>query len=377
LEARLDVLANVSEELKDYHPGTDGRVLDLVHPSMYPFIAGKSWIKDAAGNVHLSEPKKQAIVKAKINPWERRGTRDDDGFVKEEVDPSPVAGKLDSMGRPYEDSLYQWMPAEFKVNKDGTTEALSYINNLDPNHPKGLYQNICDILSIFMPVFSKCVGDQGDRVKVIFKACNYVLKPGAGHHEGVWHVEGMSHEHIIASGIYYYSASPFIMDKGLSFRKVRDEDYSEYSRDEPPEDGVTDGMEMNIEIGTVDTRPGRLIVFPNTLQHKVQDLVNRSKTQTAYRKIICFFLVDKTASVVTTSQVAPQQWPAQLPKFRQCVSDVGGLPTAVANLVCEYVHNGFTADEAVHHRAELMRQRKFFINEKNQEWQREFSLCEH
>jgi hypothetical protein len=52
---------------------------------------------------------------------------------------------------------------------------------------------------------------------VITKACNYVLKPGQTY-EGVWHKEGMQHEHIIASAIYYYQNSPCLEDSGLAFR---------------------------------------------------------------------------------------------------------------------------------------------------------------
>jgi len=49
------------------------------------------------------------------------------------------------------------------------------------------------------------------------------MKPGQVY-EGVWHVEGMSHEHIIASAIYYYSTSPNVRGPGLSFRRLRDEE---------------------------------------------------------------------------------------------------------------------------------------------------------
>lgn len=37
-------LENVPESQKDWHPGSDGKVLDLVHPSLFPLIYGKSRI---------------------------------------------------------------------------------------------------------------------------------------------------------------------------------------------------------------------------------------------------------------------------------------------------------------------------------------------
>lgn len=42
LKACVQSLEDVPEKYKDYHPGSDGKVLDLVHPSLFPLIYGKS-----------------------------------------------------------------------------------------------------------------------------------------------------------------------------------------------------------------------------------------------------------------------------------------------------------------------------------------------
>jgi hypothetical protein len=60
----------------------------------------------------------------------------------------------------------------------------------------------------------------GRRVQVIVKAANYVLQPGQ-EYEGSWHVEGMRHEKIVASGIYYYSTTPNLPETCLAFRERR------------------------------------------------------------------------------------------------------------------------------------------------------------
>ncbi len=39
---------------------------------------------------------------------------------------------------------------------------------------------------------------------------------------GVWHVEGMPTEQIIASAIFYYESSSLLEDDGLMFRRERD-----------------------------------------------------------------------------------------------------------------------------------------------------------
>jgi len=42
LKAAVRKLEDISETCKDYHPGSDGKVLDLVHPSLFPLIYGRS-----------------------------------------------------------------------------------------------------------------------------------------------------------------------------------------------------------------------------------------------------------------------------------------------------------------------------------------------
>ena len=42
LKAAVRILEDVPDIYKDYHPGSDGKVLDLVHPSLFPLIYGKS-----------------------------------------------------------------------------------------------------------------------------------------------------------------------------------------------------------------------------------------------------------------------------------------------------------------------------------------------
>ena len=42
LQAAARSLEDVPEVYKDYHPGSDGLVLDLVHPSLFPLIYGRT-----------------------------------------------------------------------------------------------------------------------------------------------------------------------------------------------------------------------------------------------------------------------------------------------------------------------------------------------
>lgn len=42
LQAAARDLENVPEKYKDWHPGSDEKALDLVHPSLFPLIYGRS-----------------------------------------------------------------------------------------------------------------------------------------------------------------------------------------------------------------------------------------------------------------------------------------------------------------------------------------------
>jgi len=42
LIAGVKALEDVPDEKKDWHPGSDGKVLDLVHPSLWPLVYGRT-----------------------------------------------------------------------------------------------------------------------------------------------------------------------------------------------------------------------------------------------------------------------------------------------------------------------------------------------
>lgn len=42
LLSAVKILEDVPEGEKDWHPGSDNKVLDLVHPLLYPLVYGKS-----------------------------------------------------------------------------------------------------------------------------------------------------------------------------------------------------------------------------------------------------------------------------------------------------------------------------------------------
>lgn len=119
----------------------------------------------------------------------------------------------------------------------------------------------------------------------------------------------------------------------------------------------------------------------------------------AYRKILVFFLVDPTSSILSTANVPPQDrtW-----FTKQIVREAGeegksgqyddeklGLFTKnrsyfqlleynVLDQIMDKLKFPISASVAKHVREELMEERKLIVDSNNKElFEREFSLCEH
>lgn len=139
-------------------------------------------------------------------------------------------------------------------------------------------------------------------------------------------------------------------------------------------------------LGSVKTLEGRLITFPNILQHQVQPFELADRTKPGHRKIVVLFLVDPNVRVISTASVPCQQldwWKdANITRSVQPGSNRGlldSLPIEVQNQVFDQVE-GFpiSLEEAKKLRLELMEERKkFVLDSQRMIEERVFSLCEH
>lgn len=224
-------------------------------------------------------------------------------------------------------------------------------------------------------------------LQVIVKLANIELTPTKPRYEGgSWHVEGQLNEHICATALYYY-ANENITTSQLSFRQQSDAvsatemDY-EQDRHEflPAVFGCHQGGPGVQVVGGVKTIEGRLLTFPNILQHQVQpfELVDPSKP--GHRKILALFLIDPNRRIISTANVPPQQrdW------WRDAVAGTPGhsfgkLPVELQRHICDFVEEfPISLDEAKEIRLELMEERKRFVVDQGTAFESlEFSLCEH
>ncbi|KAK6503869.1 hypothetical protein TWF481_008872 [Arthrobotrys musiformis] len=113
-------LENVPDDQKDWHPGSDGQVLDLVHPSMWPIIYGRSV-----------------------------------GIIDGKPIKLPDSAILDSFS-----DNFCWLPSEFEVGTDGKVKIASYINNLSTADQQKLFYPILErIFQRFVPLFNHVLAD--------------------------------------------------------------------------------------------------------------------------------------------------------------------------------------------------------------------------
>lgn len=109
-------------------------------------------------------------------------------------------------------------------------------------------------------------------------------------------------------------------------------------------------------LGSVLTRSGRLLAFPNVLQHQVQPFKLADPSKPGHRKILAMFLVDPYVRIPSTANVPPQQkdwWASQLLKMERFNS----LPGEIFNLIMELVEFPLSWEDAEEIREDLMDER--------------------
>eukprot|EP01083_Nonionella_stella_P132901 404076_1 len=375
LMLQIDALADNTNTEADYHPHSNGIVRDLVHPALYSYVKGVS-------STHNLEAVPPATFSQSVE-WNGEYSLPDD----------PKEG-FDYWGREYEASAkYQWLPTYFDIAADGSCSIADYINNLVPRGDyEPLYESLSQLFSQALPLIESVFSYgrsvrprirfdtaeeeldfddtppsplkevyhslRGERLQVITKIVDYELKPGQTY-EGVWHVEGMSHEEIVATAIYFIHRDDDIKGGDILFKRAFHMDEAQFifsnvnqSRPAPLDQMIEDGLSP---LGTAKTLSKRLLVFPNSHVHKVSKLentnvpsVDTNETDSVQkRRIIVFFLINPEKRIVSTREVPPQQ------------KEFGG---------------SMSREDAMEHRLKLMKERKYT----KQDWNvREIELCEH
>ncbi|KIO34043.1 hypothetical protein M407DRAFT_227263 [Tulasnella calospora MUT 4182] len=432
LKAAVKILEDVPEDQKDWHPRSDDQVLDLVHPSLYPIVYGRTF---RYPEVTKPGDRKIADFQPIIAPNSSTTPGEDWSFSKK----------------------FAWLSTDFKIAKDGSSaKAVSYINNLHPSHTE-LYSVIEALVARFSFLFDRvltdlvcysessnrriiedysykdddddgperlpdetqqdyeirvenwkwerpmsvptvlecgCISDisfrskshtiQGKEVQVIVKLANIHLTPEKPFYPGdSWHVEGMANERILASGIYYYD-SENISESELQFRTVVTA--ADLSHEEDDAIGVQRvwGLERfgpaNQIVGATPTPAGRCLAFPNIYQHKVAPFWLEDETKPGYRKILALFLLDPEHPRFSTTDILPQQaeWYELAMQQAPATSPFRKLPAEIMREITRQLPNLMTLDEAKKYRLELMDERTAFVGTQDERYfASDFNFCEH
>ncbi|KAI0366059.1 hypothetical protein BV20DRAFT_688499 [Pilatotrama ljubarskyi] len=268
-------LEDIPEEEKDWHPGSNNQVLDLIHPSLFCLRLGRSFVYDPQPG--HTDPLRQLTLDQYFSRRPDIGRRTEDVWQRRHGDSLLLFDYTVS-------KAYQWLPTDFAVSDDGQVRPKGYINNLHPERHSAAYETISSALKWFIPLFERVISDQlspppppifpiepqmwydhpeaqwpedmdhgpeleewervhhwplipdavpfqppdaderatlrlkGRTIQVIVKMANIVLTPdNPTYPGGSWHVEGMANEKVVATGIYYYG-SENITESKLMFR---------------------------------------------------------------------------------------------------------------------------------------------------------------
>ncbi|GAA6040319.1 hypothetical protein JCM8097_009419 [Rhodosporidiobolus ruineniae] len=416
----------------DWHPGSNEQVLDLVHPSLFPLRYGVTPVRSEgedgktkveaapeARNAEHSRSKKFQWLPSDVQVNEN-GEATFSSYINN-LHPDhhapfyPVLSSLLTRFLPLFErvlsSLQRPAPRRIEINYDVASSwyGAEYEGDEDADDYWDKYEEFMEKRELRLPEPEKFdmgkkeewakkeVEDgpafplKGRKLQVITKIASIHLtpeKPSYG--GGVWHVEGMQNEEIVASGIYYFDQEN-ITESQLAFRGTFSDDLLPY---EQSDDRGVKGVFGIVGDGpciqyynSLTTSKGRSICFPNIYQHRVSPFSLADPSKPGYRKILVFFLVDplKTdaGEVISTAQVPYQQreWVREeIEKTGEWEGRnlVGELPREMWDKILDDTDGLMSFDEAKKVREELMHERKFLVKENNDKvFERSFSLCEH
>ena len=182
-------LLDANEADRDWHPRSDNKVLNLVHPSLYPLVYGKTRHLPS-GRIDLE------------NTMSSFGLGDICKVTLRASTPEP-----EMFGRRLEASKWSnwfvWLPCDVSWNEDGSVRIASYINNLHPAKFKALYPVIETFIAKSVPLWEACMRvDFDDAPKRI--ECDEALYEPPHPYQNV---EGFASEYAEPEGLKYWVRS--------------------------------------------------------------------------------------------------------------------------------------------------------------------------
>ncbi|RSL72229.1 hypothetical protein CEP54_000864 [Fusarium duplospermum] len=139
LKAAVAPLENVPDKHKDWHPGSDEKVLDLVHPSLWPLVYGRSHVL----------PNKRINVE---NCLEHCGMGDVLPALPQKNEGAERNYRSSHHPDAVSSTRFQWLPCDIDLTGEHP-RIDSYINNLHPVQHAALYPIIEKIIAKSLPAW--------------------------------------------------------------------------------------------------------------------------------------------------------------------------------------------------------------------------------
>ncbi|KAK4227016.1 hypothetical protein QBC38DRAFT_536759 [Podospora fimiseda] len=142
----------------DWHPNTNETVQDLVHPSMYPLVYGRSRFFEAEV-VGVDDAIDKWAGKGDVIPqgkWGEDSTKREQNVFMWYMRRRIIRGGSD-IDKEYWSTVYQWLPSNVKFTKEGGVEFTSYINNLHPTKYKDIYKTVEKLIEKSLPMWDQCL----------------------------------------------------------------------------------------------------------------------------------------------------------------------------------------------------------------------------
>ena len=222
-------------------------------------------------------------------------------------------------------------------------------------------------------------------LQVIVKLANIEVSPRNPQYDGGnWHLEGMLNEHIVVTAIYYYDVEN-TTESRIRFRQEANIEYTEMDYEQDDHEPLSQifgteslrGEPAVQELGSISTPHGRLLGFPNTLQHKVEPFRLVDPTRPGHRRFLVLWLIDPHYRIASTANVPPQRYDWWEPYTLRRVMNRSGLPAELLDMVREDTFGAhMSMDEAKQVRLELMAERTNLMPTIKGNFQ-EYYFCEH
>eukprot|EP00762_Andalucia_godoyi_P008769 ANDGO_04718.mRNA.1 hypothetical protein PHYSODRAFT_488630 len=369
INAAIDAFRDRSAVV-DYHPGSRDRVRDILHPSLFPYITKAETASERETYAGVTDVKPGAVLGAK----RKRREEENDDF-----------------GRVYRGSRYQWMPSEVHVDDHGVPRFISPVNGAHLQEDADVRRCLESVLSMAIPAWEHVLGYtksmhwtdyqtgrgcwkvreqrkllckpvslRGKQLQVIPKIADIELTAGGDTHEGVWHVEGLSHERIVATALVYLRKDTAVEGGSLLFRRSFTTDETMFLAANTHQNEAAESPLLSsglIPLGKLTPDAGDLVAFPNSHQHKLQPVFTSAITNygaptspprtVVTRRVVAFFLVDPSRRIVSTA-------------------DVVHLPDAVLDY-----------ETRCRIRLAMMAERSAAKKDLNEELSHNFNFCEH